>query len=69
MKNQAPINFLFALFLCFAMLKIAGLITWHWAWVTSPLWLPFAIVASCAGLFAALILFAYFFVGKRDDKR
>lgn len=68
MKKQAPINILFALFLCFATLKIAGLVSWHWAWVTSPLWLPFAMIASCAGLFAAFVLFIYFFIGGKNDK-
>lgn len=33
-----------ALFLLFLGLKLGGIITWSWWWVTSPLWLPAAII-------------------------
>lgn len=33
--------FLGALTLLFAGLKLAGIITWSWWWVTSPLWCGF----------------------------
>ena len=68
MKNQTPLNILLALTLCFAILKITGLIAWQWVWVVSPMWLPFAMAASCAGLFAAFVLFIYFFIGGKNDK-
>lgn len=32
------------LFLVFLILKLTGNIDWSWWWVTSPLWIPFAIV-------------------------
>lgn len=33
-----------ALFLIFLVLKLVGVITWSWWWVTSPLWIPILIV-------------------------
>lgn len=30
-----------ALFLVFLVLKLTGLITWSWWWVTAPLWIAF----------------------------
>jgi hypothetical protein len=30
--------------LLFVILKLTGVIAWSWWWVTSPLWLPWAIV-------------------------
>lgn len=32
------------LFVVFLILKLTGHIDWSWWWVTSPLWIPFAIV-------------------------
>jgi hypothetical protein len=31
------------LFIVFLVMKLTGYITWSWLWVTSPLWIPFAI--------------------------
>ncbi len=36
------------LFLVFLVLKLTDVIDWNWWWVTSPLWLGFAIVAVLA---------------------
>lgn len=32
------------LFVVFLILKLTGSIDWSWWWVTSPLWIPIAIV-------------------------
>jgi hypothetical protein len=32
------------LFVVFLILKLTGHIDWSWLWVTSPPWIPFAIV-------------------------
>lgn len=32
------------LFIIFLVLKLTHVIDWSWWWVTSPLWIPFAIV-------------------------
>ena len=31
-------------FIVFLTLKLTGLINWSWWWVTSPLWIPLALV-------------------------
>jgi hypothetical protein len=33
-----------ALTIAFIVLKLIGEITWSWAWVLSPIWIPLAIV-------------------------
>ena len=30
----------------FIILKLTGIITWSWWWVTAPLWIPIAFVAG-----------------------
>lgn len=32
------------LFIAFVVLKLTGHIDWSWWWVTSPLWLPLALI-------------------------
>lgn len=39
MNNMAPI-----LFLIFLVLKLTNQIDWSWWWVTSPLWISFALL-------------------------
>lgn len=34
------------LFIVFLVLKLTGNIDWSWWWVTSPLWIPLALVAA-----------------------
>jgi hypothetical protein len=34
------------LFVIFLVLKLTGNIDWSWWWVTSPLWIPIALIAS-----------------------
>ncbi len=34
------------LFIVFLVLKLTGNIDWSWWWVTSPLWIPLALVAG-----------------------
>lgn len=36
----------FALFLVFLVLKLLGIITWSWTWVTSPLWGSMVVVLA-----------------------
>lgn len=43
-SQYSPVRDVFGtLFLIFLVLKLCGLITWSWWWVTSPLWIPLAI--------------------------
>lgn len=47
-------SFLFLLFLGFLIAKVTGVIDWSWWWVTSPLWLPFALVIVTMALAALM---------------
>jgi hypothetical protein len=38
------------LFFIFLVLKLTGSIDWSWWWVTSPLWIPFALILLVLGL-------------------
>mgnify|MGYP000119565136 CR=1 FL=1 len=40
------------LFLIFLVLKLTGTIAWSWWWVTSPLWIPVAIILVVLIIFA-----------------
>lgn len=42
------------LFVVFLILKLTGNIDWSWWWVTSPLWIPIAIV--CAFVILGVII-------------
>lgn len=50
------------LFLVFLVLKLTGVITWSWWWVTAPLWGAFALIAV---VFIVVFLFAVAFGGRR----
>jgi hypothetical protein len=46
------------LFIVFLVLKLTGTINWSWWWVTSPLWIPFALgglVIGVIGIIAIII--------------
>jgi len=48
------------LFVVFLVLKLTGEIDWSWWWVTSPLWLPVAILFFVVSvLFVAGIIMLY----------
>jgi len=38
------------LFLIFLVLKLTDTIDWSWWWVTSPLWIPVALVIGILGI-------------------
>lgn len=47
----------FLLFLVFLVLKLTGVITWSWLWVTAPLWIPLAFVLSILAIAAIITAF------------
>ncbi len=47
-NSSVSVGFPGLLVLLFIGLKLAGLITWSWWWVLSPLWIAFAIGFSIA---------------------
>ena len=51
-KNvSCSINIPVVLFIVFLVLKLVGVISWSWWWVTAPLW-----ISICFGLIVATIL-------------
>lgn len=40
------VSLMTVLFLIFLVLKLCGLITWSWWWVTAPLWGGFALILA-----------------------
>jgi hypothetical protein len=53
------IGLLGALFLLFTGLKLSGIITWSWWWVTAPLWgIPALLLGTALAGFVGAILLA-----------
>jgi len=44
MDNSGGLSLSVVLFIVFLILKLTDNIDWSWWWVTSPLWIPVAIV-------------------------
>ena len=42
-------------FIIFLIQKLAGLISWSWWWVTSPLWLPLVGILSVVAVIGLLV--------------
>ena len=47
------------LFFVFLILKLTGAVEWSWWWVTSPLWMPLALVVVVIALAAVTGVSAY----------
>ena len=60
------------LFITFLVLKLTGIISWSWWWVTAPLWAP--IVLITVPLFATVLItlildfFTTLIEGSQEDK-
>lgn len=54
-KVNGGISFLGLLAIVFIVLKLAKVITWSWWWVTSPLWMPWAIALVVIIVYSVLI--------------
>jgi hypothetical protein len=55
------------LFIVFLVLKLTGNIDWSWWWVTSPLWIPFAIGLFLVGVVFLVIVTALIFGVSVED--
>jgi hypothetical protein len=55
------------LFIVFLVLKLTGNIDWSWWWVTSPLWIPFAIGLALVGFVFLVIIIALIFGASVED--
>lgn len=56
--TSSGIGFTGVLFIVFLVLKLTNNIDWSWWWVTSPLWIPLALL----GLIGVLYLAGYLFI-------
>jgi len=63
MKKGVGLNVV--VFIVFLILKLVGLITWSWVWVTSPIWI--GVILGILVLVAIEVLKAY--LDKRSAKR
>lgn len=52
-NNSNGMDICSVLFIVFLVLKLTGLITWSWWWVTAPLWGPFVLLLVL-GILAAI---------------
>lgn len=52
LDTSGGFSFEFLLFVVFLVLKLTGTINWSWWWVTSPLWISFAIFAVIFFIYA-----------------
>jgi hypothetical protein len=55
------------LFIVFLVLKLTGNIDWSWWWVTSPLWIPFALGLAIVGFVFLVIIIALIFGASVED--
>lgn len=51
------------LFLIFMILKLCGVISWSWWWITAPVWIPIAIIFA-----GVIFVFAVAAIHKRQTK-
>lgn len=55
-----------AVFIVFLTLRLLGLIGWSWWWVTSPLWVPVALIPACGlALVLAVVAVVLIWVGRK----
>lgn len=50
-NKEGGIGLLGVLFIVFLVLKLVGVITWSWWWVTTPIWGPIALGLVIMGFF------------------
>lgn len=66
-KNNSGYGLSFILFIVFLVLKLTNNIDWSWFWVTSPLWIPIALVLSIAVIIFSIVIIALLIGVKPED--
>lgn len=66
-KNNGGFGLPVILFIVFLVLKLTNNIDWSWIWITSPLWIPFALIFSIVISIFAIIVIALLLGVKPDD--
>jgi uncharacterized membrane protein len=57
-KSSSGVGSTMVQFLIFLTLKLTGLISWSWWWVTSPLWIPVLLAIAILIIIASVIIIA-----------
>lgn len=47
------------IFVVFLILRLTAVILWSWWWVTSPLWITFAIIMALSILYVVIFTYRY----------
>ena len=66
-NSSSGLSLTAVLFIVFLVLKLTGNIDWSWWWVTSPLWIPFALVLSIFGIVFLGVVIALIFGASVED--
>ena len=66
-NSSSGLSLTAVLFIVFLVLKLTGNIDWSWWWVTSPLWITFAIGLALVGFVFLLIIVALIFGVSVED--
>lgn len=62
------VGFTGLLFITFLVLKLCGVITWSWWWVTAPLWIPIALILIAVLIFLIVLMISYIKVKYYEHK-
>jgi hypothetical protein len=66
-SSSSGIGITGVLFVVFLVLKLTGNIDWSWWWVTSPLWIPIALLGSIFIVTVFIIILLLIFGFNIDD--
>lgn len=58
-SNQGLLSVGVVVFLVFVSLKLLNVIDWSWWTITSPLWIPIALVVVISALVHLIVIFLY----------
>lgn len=58
-KTATGLSVPMVVFIVFLTLKLAGVISWSWWWVTSPLWIVAAIMVILTLTYVAVFTYRY----------
>lgn len=66
-KSGSGLSLSAVLFIVFLVLKLTNNIDWSWWWVTSPLWIPFALVIGIIFIVFLIVVIALTFGASLED--
>lgn len=69
LSASGGISITMVLFIVFLVLKLTDNIDWSWWWVTSPLWIPLAIVFGVMAIILLIVIIALICGAKLNIKK